>query len=150
MNLNVEWKGFDLSVLFQGAAGRKDHWLTIYNNVNFGAQRYASTWEHWNNPWSLDNRNGEWPRLGGSGNREESTFWLDDMSYLRVKNIQLGYRVSSNILSKIRVSNLRIYGSAENLATFTKYRGLDPEKTGHRSEAYPITKSYAVGINIGI
>lgn len=147
---NVTWRGFDLTFLLQGATGRKDHWLNNYNNVNLPQFRYASTWDHWNNPWSWENRNGEWPRLNGNANREESTFWLDDMSYLRIKNIQLGYRIPSNVLSRIRVNNARIYASAENIATFTGYRGLDPEKTGSRSDAYPLTKSYAIGINIGI
>ncbi|MBT1703778.1 SusC/RagA family TonB-linked outer membrane protein [Chryseosolibacter indicus] len=147
---NVAWRGFDLTFLLQGATGRKDHWLNNYNNVSFPTQRYASTWDHWNNPWNWDNRNGEWPRLSGNANREESTFWLDDMSYLRVKNIQLGYRIPSNVLSRIRVANARIYASAENIATITGYRGLDPEKIGNRSDAYPLTKSYAIGINIGI
>ncbi len=93
LNGNVSWKGFDLTVLLQGAAGRKDYWLNIYNNVNFGNQRYASTYAHLTEPWSVENRDGAWPRLGGNANREETTFWLDDLSYLRLKNVQLGYNV---------------------------------------------------------
>jgi len=147
---NVAWKGFDLNVLFQGATGRKDYWINIFNNVNFGAQRYASTWNHWNNPWSVENRQGEWPRLAGSNNREETTFWLDDLSYLRLKNIQLGYTLPKNLLIKLGIESVRIYGSAENLATFTKFRGLDPEKNSNASDAYPLNKSFSLGINIGI
>ena len=147
---NVAWKGFDLNILFQGAAGRKDYWLNIFNNVNFGAQRYASTWDHWNNPWSVENRQGEWPRLAGSNNREETTFWLDDLSYLRLKNIQLGYTLPKDLLIKWGIESVRIYGSAENLATFTKFRGLDPEKNSNASDAYPLNKSFSLGINIGI
>jgi TonB-linked SusC/RagA family outer membrane protein len=151
LNAGVSWKGFDLTVLLQGSTGRKDYWINIYNNTNFGAQRYASTWDHWTEPWSHDNRDGSWPRLGGpGGNRETTTFWLDDMTFLRVKNIQFGYRIPDFILSKLHLSNVRIFGSAENLATFTKYRGLDPEKTGHASDAYPINKAYSIGVNIGI
>jgi TonB-linked SusC/RagA family outer membrane protein len=151
MNFRAAWKGFDVSVLLQGSSGRMDHWLNNYNNVNIPGQRYASTWDTWNNPWSVENRSGAWPRLNGpGGNREDTSFWLDDMSYLRMKNLQIGYRITANILSKIGVTNLRIYGSAENIATWTKYRGLDPEKIGSKSDAYPINKSYAVGINVGI
>lgn len=149
-NTSVSWKGIDLNVLFQGAAGRKDYWINIFNNVNFGTARYASTWSHWDNPWSVENRQGEWPRLGGSNNRVETTFWLDDLSYLRLKNIQLGYTFKKNILSKVGIESVRIYGSAENLATMTKYRGLDPEKKSHASDAYPLNKSFSLGINIGI
>jgi len=147
---NVAWKGFDLNVLFQGATGRKDYWINIFNNVNFGAQRYASTWNHWNNPWSVENRQGEWPRLAGSNNREETTFWLDDLSYLRLKNIQLGYTLPKDLLIRWGIESVRIYGSAENLATFTKFRGLDPEKNSNASDAYPLNKSFSLGINIGI
>jgi hypothetical protein len=150
VNIGLSWKGFDLGALFQGAAGRKDHWLNIYNNVNPGTTRYAFTEEHWNNPWSVENRDGSWPRMSGNANREETTFWLDNFNYLRMKNLQIGYTVSSTILSRVKVSSFRIYGSAENLFTITKYRGLDPEKTGSRSDAYPINKSYSLGINIGI
>jgi len=150
MSGNVAWKGFDLSVLFQGATGRKDYWINIYNNVNFGAQRYASTYNHWEQPWNLENRDGEWPRLGGNANREETTFWLDDLSYLRLKNIQLGYNLPKKWLRIVGLESLRIYGSAENLATFTKFRGLDPEKLANASDAYPLNKSFSLGINIGI
>lgn len=150
LNASVAWKGFDLSMLWQGATGRKDYWINNYNNVNFGSQRYASTWDHWNEPWSVGNRDGEWPRLGGNSNREETTFWLDDMSYLRLKNLQLGYTVPSGFLQKFGLTSIRIYGSAENLVTFTSFRGLDPEKMGNKSDAYPLVKSYSIGINIGI
>lgn len=150
MNASVTWKNFDLSVLLQGAAGRKTYWINIYNNVNFGSQRYASTWNHWNNPWSVENRDGEWPRLGGNANREETTFWLDDLSYVRFKNIQLGYTLPKSLLQRIGIDNVRIYGSAENLFTITKFRGLDPEKAGNASDAYPLNKSFSLGINIGI
>jgi TonB-linked SusC/RagA family outer membrane protein len=150
INISLAWKGFDLSTLLQGARGRKDHWINIYNNVSPGTTRYAFTEEHWNNPWSVENRNGDWPRLAGNANREETTFWLDNMNYLRMKNLQIGYTVSQDFLSRIKVSSFRLYASAENLFTITKYRGLDPEKTGGRSDAYPINKSYSIGINIGI
>ncbi len=146
---NVAWKGFDLSILFQGATGRKDYWLNNYNNTNFGVQRYASTWDHWNQPWNLENRDGEWPRLNGSNNRVETSFWLDDMSYLRLKNIQLGYNLPKQWLRLVGLESLRVYGSAENLATFTKFRGLDPEKLANASDAYPLNKSFSLGINLG-
>ena len=151
MNLNAAWKGFDLGVLFQGATGRKDYWINIYNITNIITQRYASTWNHWNNPWSVENRSGLWPRLGGSGNNQvQTTFWLDDLSYLRLKNVQLGYTLPKNWLLKYGIESVRIYGSGENIVTFTKYRGLDPEKSGNASDAYPLNKTFSFGVNIGI
>ncbi len=150
LNGNASWRGFDIAILLQGAAGRKDYWINAFNNMNFGTQRYASTWQHWNNPWSVENREGLWPRLGGPGsNRDDGTFWLDDMSYLRVKNIQLGYSIPAKLLGRIGVNNLRIVGSAENLATITKFRGLDPEVDADDNNLYPINKSYSIAINLG-
>ncbi|HLT93703.1 MAG TPA: TonB-dependent receptor, partial [Membranihabitans sp.] len=150
LNGQAAWRGFDLAILVQGAAGRKEYWINNYNNVNFPQTHYASTWDHWNNPWSVENRDGEWPRLAGSGNRVETTFWLDDMSYVRLKNIQIGYSIPQNLLQQFGFSNIRIYGSVENLLTLTKYRGLDPEKRSYANDVYPLNKVFLVGINLGI
>jgi len=151
LNMSAEWKGIDIALLFQGTAGRKTYWLNNYNNVNFGSQRYASTWDHWNKPWSWDNRNGKWPRLSGRGdNRAETTFWLDNLAYLRMKNIQVGYTLPRNWMQKIGIANLRVYGSAENLFTITGFRGLDPEKGSHVSDAYPLLKTISFGLNLTI
>lgn len=149
LNGNLAWKGIDLNILFQGAAGRKDIWLNNYNNMNFGTQRYASTWDHWYNPWSVENRDGLWPRLAGNSNRNDQTFWLDDLSYLRLKNVQLGYSLPASWLRKLGINTIRIFGSGENLFTLTKFRGLDPEKEGNASDAYPLNRSYSLGINVG-
>ncbi len=149
MNMNFAWKGFDLTVFLQGSAGRKDYWLNNYKNLNIASSRHASTWEYWNNPWAVDNRDGGWPRLNGNGsNNRQTTFWLDDMSYLRLKNVQLGYNVPQPILSRLMIKNLRVFASAENLATFTSYRGLDPEKAGSANDLFPLLKSYSFGVNL--
>ncbi|MFT2010510.1 TonB-dependent receptor [Pontibacter sp. 13R65] len=150
LNTNVAWKNFDLVVFLQGSAGRKDYWLNNHNTVNLPSSRYASTWEHWNNPWSVENRQGAWPRLNGTSNQVETTFWLDDMSFLRIKNLQLGYNLPKTLLGKAGIKSLRIFGSAENLKTFTSFRGLDPEKEGNRNDLYPIVKSYSLGVNLSL
>ena len=148
-NTFLAYKALDFTIFLQGSTGRKDYWQTIYNNTNFSASRYAASWEHLTNPWSWDNRGGSWPRLGGSGNnRNSTTFWLDDMSFVRVKNIQLGYTVPSKLLTRMGVTKLRIVGSAENIGTLTSFRGLDPEKLGDDNNVYPINKSYSLAINL--
>jgi hypothetical protein len=87
--------------------------------------------------------------LGGSGNnRNSTTYWLDDMSFVRIKNIQLGYTVPSKLLNRMGVTKLRIVGSAENIGTLTSFRGLDPEKLGDDNNVYPINKSYSLAINL--
>jgi hypothetical protein len=144
------WKGFDINILLQGSAGRKDYWLNSFNTTNIPQSRYAASWVQWNNPWSVSNPDGIWPRLAGAGNNvAQTSFWLDDLSYLRVKNIQLGYNLPKKWLTKLTIDNLRIYASGENLATFTKFRGLDPERLGNASDMYPLNKSFSIGINLG-
>lgn len=150
MTLTAAWKGLDVSALFNGATGRKDYWITDFNNTSMGDRRYASTWDHWTKPWSLENRDTDWPRLGTSTNRTDNSFYLYDMSYLRLKNLQLGYNIPTKLLSKIHVANVRFYLSAENVFTLTAYPGLDPEKQRSGRDLYPINRSYSVGVNIGL
>jgi|AGTN01.1.fsa_nt_gi TonB-linked outer membrane protein, SusC/RagA family/TonB-dependent outer membrane receptor, SusC/RagA subfamily, signature region len=150
LTLTAAWNGFDLSALFNGATGRKDYWITDFNNTSIADRRYASTWDHWNKPWSLENRNTDWPRLGTGTNRTDNSFYLYDLSYLRLKNMQVGYRIPSKLLSRLHISNIRVYVSAENLLTLTKYPGLDPEKPRSGRDLYPINRSYSVGINVGL
>ena len=151
---NFAWKGFDLSFLFQGTAGRKDFWLNNYNNTALGTDRTAVTWEQYNDYWSWEKRDNPLPRLGGGGkgNHDESSFWLDDMSYIRLKNIKMGYTLKKQWAAKLGLSKVYLYFTGENLLTITDFRGLDPEPSGSGSKnrAYPLVKSYSFGINIGI
>lgn len=157
LNLFGNWRGFDVSVLWQGATGRKDYWLEPFNQVNIPSARNAFQDFLWNDTWSLDNRSASLPRLltgSGGNNQAESTFWLDDFSYVRLKNIQVGYNIPAKYMGRLGVSKLRIYGTAENLLTFTKYRGVDPEKSTSVSGAennddpFPLLKSYSFGLNL--
>lgn len=148
ITLQAAWKGFDLSILFQGGLGRKDYWITDFNNTAINNRRYASTWDHWYKTWSLENRDGTWPRLGTSTARGDNDYWLYSFNYLRLKNLQLGYNLPKKLTSKIAMSNMRIYLSAENLFTITDYPGLDPEKTSSSRDLYPINRSYSIGLNI--
>jgi TonB-linked SusC/RagA family outer membrane protein len=148
ITLQAAWKGFDISMLFNGGLGRKDYWLTDFNNTAFNDRRYAATWDHWNKPWSLENRDGSWARLGTASARGDNDYWLYSFDYLRLKNLMLGYNIPQKVLSSIAMSNLRIYLSAENLFTITKYPGLDPEKTNSARDLYPINRSYSIGLNI--
>ena len=157
LNLFGNWRGFDLSVLWQGATGRKDYWLEPFNNVNIPAARNAFQDYHWNDTWNLDNRQASLPRLvtgAGGNNQVESTFWLDSFSYLRLKNIQVGYNIPDKLMSRVGVSRLRVYATAENLLTFTSYRGVDPEKStsvagaDNQDDPFPLLKSYSFGLNL--
>lgn len=149
LNIQMSWKGFDASMLFQGTYGRKDYWMNQFMVLSNIGSRYAATGEHIDNPWSYDNRGGSWPRIGGSlSNTGNTQFWLDNLAYLRMKNLMIGYTIPSEWSRKFFVDTLRIYGSTENLFTITRYRGLDPEKT-NRGDMYPLTRSFTIGINVG-
>lgn len=155
-NANFAYEGVDLGILFQGSAGRRDIWQNVWNKLRIDEARYAFGYEHWNNPWSYDNRDGIWPRLvernisDGGNNEIDSNFWLDNMSYLRLKNIQLGYTLHDKFIRKLGLNSIRLYCTGENLLTFTKYRGLDPEKQGNSNDVYPLLKTFSFGINVGI
>ncbi len=148
LTLTAAWKGFDIMALFNGAMGRKDYWLTNFNNTSFDDRRYASTWDHWTETWSLENRGGDWPRLGTDSNRNDNSYWLYNMSYIRLKNLQVGYNLPSKWLSKVAMTNFRVYLSAENLFTLTQYPGLDPEKPNSARDLFPINRSYSLGLNV--
>jgi TonB-linked SusC/RagA family outer membrane protein len=153
LNAYASWKGIDIGMLWTGTGGRKDFWINAFNNPNFNTSRYAVNQDDVNNPWSVENRNGSWPRLGGNTNNSTTntltSFWLKDMSYLRLKNVQLGYTFPKPLFRKLGVSNFRIAGSAENLLTITSYPGLDPEKAGNNNNLYPLNKSYSIAVQLG-
>ncbi len=149
---SFSWKGLSLSFILQGTYGRKANWRTSYNNFNFPTTGYATTWDHWNKTWTIDNRDGEWPRAGGgqaTANMETTSYWFDDLSYLRLKNLELAYSLPKKWLTKIGISSVRIYVSGSNLFTITSFRGLDPEKS-NLNDLYPLNKTISCGINIGI
>lgn len=150
LTLKAAWKNFDIMTLFNASLGRKDYWITSYNNTNFPNRRYAATWDHWTETWSLENRNGQWPRIGSVSDRNDNNYWLYSMDYIRLKNLQLGYNLPKKWLTRLSISNMRLYFSAENLFTLTKYPGLDPDKPNSSRDLYPINKSYSIGINISI
>ena len=149
---SASWKGFDIAVLLQGAFGRKEFWMNRINSPFLGTTNQAVTYEQLNQTWNLDNRGAEYPRLlpstlgSTSTNNYLSTFWLQDLSYLRLKNVQLGYTFRNNIIKKVGFGKIRAYVSADNLVTFTGFKGLDPEKNTYANDSYPITKTLVFGL----
>ncbi len=157
LNLSASWKGIDFAMLWSATAGRKNYWNNHFNNVTLMAGAQALTWTQYADSWSYDNRNATLPRLvtGARGlNKAASTYWLDDMSYIRLKNVQIGYSLPDKWLKRFGIGTVRIYVSGENLWTITSYRGLDPEKAltggGSENDAYPMLRTIAFGINIVI
>lgn len=127
-NLSLAYKNFDFAAFFEG----------VYGNDIFNANRaytYSTGTAFQKNrdllkAWTPENRNTNIPRINGDDNNDNmriSDFYVEDGSYLRLKNVQLGYTFPKELVQKIKIQNLRVYISGQNLFTITKYRGADPE-----------------------
>lgn len=142
VNLGAGWKGFDLSTFWQGVAGiYRYNWETTTDiRGNFT--------DRWLDRWSATNPNGSMPALGNTMNDQFSSFWLENSSYLRLKNLEFGYTFGE--IPKIGVSKLRIYFAGTNLLTFTKLNNWDPEKGSGdtRNDNYPNARSFSFGVNV--
>lgn len=163
LNLGANYHNFDLSVFFQGVQGNK-----IYNAtrvITEGMIRFFNAGTQVLRAWTPTNRNTDIPRAASGDpnqNSRPSTRFLEDGSYLRLKNIILGYNLPSSSLQSLTkgvVSNLRVYVSAQNILTITDYSGYDPE-VGNRTPGssltngidfavYPQPKAYQVGLQVG-
>lgn len=153
-NINAGWKGIDLSLMFNGAAGVKRLFdgYEVYGNFSGDAAHPATIWR---DAWTPDNHDASMPRIfydtnSASSNRSvQSDFWLQDTSYLRLKNLQLGYTLPKGWLNSVGVENIRIYYSVENLLTFDKMKiNIDPESTSQRLSSYPLLRTHAFGVNV--
>ncbi|MFC5411945.1 SusC/RagA family TonB-linked outer membrane protein [Larkinella bovis] len=150
---NAFWKNFDFSIFFQGVYGNNtfvDRW-----GIDPFTQGSAPTLEFAKNAWTPENKSNTHPAMYQNGygpvNGLRSTYFLMDASYLRIKNLVIGYTFPKNITTKIRMKDLRLYLSADNLATFTKYPGADPERTGtgrQRFATYPQVRMFTAGLKV--
>lgn len=150
LNSSFQWKGFDLAIMFQGTGGRKTFYQTVNNSSNLSNEgRAAVTEDQYYNTWSLENRGAELPRMGGNNNSRKSTYFLNNLAYLRLKNVQIGYRFKDSWLKSAGINSLRVYFSTDNLFTITSFDGLDPEKRDI-NDGYPLTRSFTFGLNLEI
>lgn len=153
-NINAGWKGIDLSLMFNGAAGVKRLFdgYEVYGNFSGDAAHPATIWR---DAWTPDNHDASMPRIfydtnsASSSRSVQSDFWLQDTSNLRLKNLQLGYTLPKGWLNSVGVENMRIYYSVENLLTFDKMKiNIDPESTSQRLSSYPLLRTHAFGVNV--
>lgn len=144
LNLSASYKGFDLSALLQGAANVK---AMVPSTVAYAFYNGGKVTEKYLDSWSANNPNGSMPRLSmsNSSNKITSSFWVTDASYVKMRNLQVGYSINPSILKKYAISRLRVYCSIDNLFTITGFEGTDPEATGN---VHPLTRSYSFGLNL--
>jgi TonB-dependent starch-binding outer membrane protein SusC len=157
----LNWKGFELSVLAQFQVGNM-----VYNNTRAFAEGMANSvfgqWATITKRWTPTNPHNDirYPRVvfqDPNNNRRVSDRWLEDGSYMRIRNINLGYNFSESVLKKLRLNRLRIYVQGQNLVTWTKYSGFDPEIStfGETSTApgtdfltFPVPRIVSFGLNV--
>ena len=150
-NLSASYKGFDVSALLQGVYGVK-YFVNNWGTIPFVQGAPPTT--DWRDRWTPQNPSATMPRIYWGWNAPQklsraSTYFLQDGSYMRLKNVVLGYTIPKTLLKKFGVENVRVYFSGDNLLTATKYRGLDPERGGSGDFLqYPQNKIYAFGLNV--
>ena len=148
LNLDAAYKNFDVSVLFSGQAQVNQYVLTESGTTG----NYYSSWA--DNRWSDANPNGSYPRVSTSsgssinGGNYKNNFWLQDASFVRLKNVQLGYTLPTDLTEKYGIANFRLYLSAFNLFTITKFKDFDPEGSSENGQFYPQQKIVNFGFNV--
>jgi TonB-dependent starch-binding outer membrane protein SusC len=157
LNNDFAYKGFDLNIFFQWAAGGEN-----LNANRFYLERPLrvgnNQFESYNNRWSPTNSSNYAPRVLAQGADVWSSRFIEDASFIRLKTVSLGYKIPEKYLSKIKMKSARIYTAAQNLLTFTNYSGPDPEANvaglgltpGFDFSAYPRALTYTIGLNISL
>lgn len=159
LNLNASWKNFDFSALVQGAAIADLALMGWYDGVGYDNTEFTrSFYSGGNSPvylidgsWTPDNLDARYPRLSTvsrPNNNWSSTFWIVDASYVRLKNIQLGYTLPQSLLQRVGVDALRLYVGGTNLFTMSQFKYLDPEAPDVNNGYYPQQKTFTFGLNL--
>ena len=157
LNLTSAYKGFDIAVFVQGSAGNKAYnYERIFTDFPtfFNGNRSTRVLD----AFSASNPNGKYPALSQTITNSETqpnSYFVEDASYVRIKNLQLGYTIPKKIADKMGMASLRLYLQGTNLLTITGYKGLDPEivannnlSLGIDSNTFPVAKIYTFGVNI--
>ena len=147
-NFSVGYKNFELSGLLQGAFDAKRYYNGEASYAFFNSASCLN--KHWDR-WSEENPNGNFPRLSLSSqtNNQMSTFWLQDASYLRMKNLTLAYTLPSDLISRIGLSFAQVYLTGENLFTISGLdKGLDPESGNSRGWSYSNVRKISCGLKL--
>lgn len=150
VNVGVNFRDFDFSMLWQGAFDY-ERYMTAEATQAFYNSGGINKWQM-EQRWSESNPNGTYPRLytnfGGSPNAVVSSYWMEDASYVRLKNLTLGYTLPIALTEKIGVSKLRVYFNGENLLTFSDLfdKGIDPEAPAGRGAYYANVRKLSLGL----
>ncbi len=147
MSFFLGWKGLDFSLTMQGQAGASIYWQEQHINTSTVRAGYQVNKNLAENCWREGVTNAKYPRLTSntySQNTQICDAYLENLAFLKIRNIQLGYTLPKNWTKGV-LEKVRIYGSLENFFTFTKFHGFDPETV---ELAYPTSKSAVIGLNL--
>ena len=156
-NLGFEYKGFDFNVAFQGTIGNDIYNVAKGTLAVVGYQNALA--DAYNKAWRVEGDRAVYPRITTSNdnnNYRVSSFMVEDGSYLRLQNLQVGYTLPSKLMASFKyISSCRVYVSAQNLFTITGYSGLDPDlgvsnplNMGYDSTRYPSSRTIMFGVNL--
>ncbi len=147
-NGSLNYKEFDMSILFEGVS-KLDRLLNDNGQLPFEGDRNNAL-SYWVDRWTPTNPSTKLPRLGGQNNQVASTFYIEDVSYTRLKNLEIGYSLPTALTQKWGISKLRVYVGGQNLVTFTKIKNFDPERArgGNTDQLTPLYKVYTFGLNL--
>ncbi len=157
LNVGLTYKKFDLNAFFQGVYGNEIvNGVKVFTNYGDGVKNLQDG--VLDKAWNGEGTSNTHPRLVANDlnqNSRVSSLYVEDGSYLRLQNVQLGYNFSKSLIKKIGATNLRVYASVQNLFTLTNYTGIDPElasysplSTGIDYTVYPKARTYALGVNL--
>mgnify|MGYP002679475123 FL=1 len=153
LTLNAGYKGFDLSMVFSGAAGVRRLINQEATGYFLGDDSHPAT--VWLDAWTPENQNAKMPRVAYNttspslSSNVMSDFWIQNASYLRMKNLQFGYTLPKKVLSSVGIQNVRFYYSVENLFTIHNMLiNVDPEIPSERASNFPLTQTHAFGVNV--
>lgn len=161
--ISASWKGLDVNVYFQGA-GKTSFFIEGATVHAFSAGEWGNILSDVanSNRWidheisgtmATENPNASYPRLsygGNSNNYRQSTFWLRNGSYLRLKTLELGYSIPKPLVNKIRFNNIRLFLRGSNLLTFSSFKLWDPELGSSTGTEYPLAKSLTLGLSVNL
>lgn len=148
----LKWKGFDFSMFWQGV-GKRNVWLRGESVEAFHNNNEGPVFDFHLDRWTPTNPGASYPRLTvgseSANNAAKSDFWIQDAAYLRLKNLQIGYTLPKEWLSKFFVKDLRVYLTGQNLLTFTDLKGgWDPETSDGGGRIYPVSRVFSFGLNV--
>ncbi len=156
--LSAMWKNFDFSVLFQGA-GNSSFFINGFTIYPFSQGDWGNILSDVpeSNRWILgenEDVNAVYPRLsygsdvGASNNFRASSYWLRNSTYLRIKNMDVGYTLPKTFVNRYHINNCRFYFMGTNLLTFTNFKLWDPEMNSSNGQQYPLSKTFTVGMTL--